>query len=61
LARWIGVRVPQSSNARAAACTARSASSRPASATVRNRSPVAGLTVSNVRPADDALAVDHQA
>ena len=49
-ARWIGVRVPQSSNARAAARTARSASSAPASATVRNTSPFAGLTVSNVRP-----------
>ena len=36
--------------ARAAARTARSASSDPASATVRYTSPFAGLTVSNVRP-----------
>ncbi len=53
-ARWIGDRRPQSSNARAAARTARSTSSAPASATVRNTSPVAGLVESNVRP--DAAA-----
>src|SRR6185295_10207993 len=41
---------PQSSNARTAARTARSASSGPARATVRNTSPLAGLTVSKVAP-----------
>src|SRR6478735_3759742 len=49
-ARRTGVRAPQPSNARAAARAARSASSGPARATVRNTSPLAGLIVSNVAP-----------